>query len=459
MRILLLHIIFLCCAQVGVGQSSSSEYGWIRTLVDSLENESDLCSSCETPPELKTYFTGPGTRRFRLFAKCSVTSSFTKFYDDKGFVVGNCDQDEVGSSCNSFNETTAFTFGTNISRVWACEGFDCENIGRFELYDPYEVIIAGDPCGSPIRKMSVSEEFEEYEWIFPNDQIRNESEVIADVSGQYSLVVTNGNGCRDTSSFQVDLGTTFVPKIFGSDVICDDRGARLSMPGYASYEWSNGSKEESTIIYKAGVVSVTVFNRAGCPDVAQLEIRDLRDRTVALKHNLEEIYKGQVIDLSLDLSNFEANEIVSIEWFINSKKEKSTSANLTTSLREMSDIEVVVETQSECVYTDVLTIDPLPFNKTFYAPNVFNPNSISGNDRFYLQGLEGTIKIRKLSVFNRFGMPVYEEKRMELNEYDRGWKGWNGHSNAPEGAYVYLAELVYANGTTEHVSGSVLLVY
>lgn len=446
------------CAHSMVAQSASSEYRWISTLVDSIEN-AGLCDVCETPPELKTYFTGPGTRRFRLFAKCNVTTSITRFYTDKGVRIGSCGQDDAGSSCNSFDETTAFTFGTDISRVWSCAGLDCENIGRFQLYNPYEVIIAGDPCGSPVRKVSVSEPFAEYEWVFPTDQIVSDDEITADISGLYSLIVTNDNGCRDTSSFQVDLGTTFKPKIVGSSVICDDSGTKLSMPGYDSYEWSNGSKESSTVIYEGGLVSVTVYNEAGCPDEAQIVMRDLRDRSVTIKHNLPEIYKGQVIDLALDLSNFEANEIVNIEWFINRKKEKSTTANLTTSVREISDVEVLIETQSECIYTDVITIDPLPFNKTFYAPNVFNPNSVSGNDRFYLQGLEGTIKIRKLSIYNRYGMPVYEEKRMELNEYDRGWKGWEGHTNAPEGAYVYVAELVYANGTTEHVSGSVLLVY
>ena len=396
MKSVLLHIILLFCVQQTVAQSFSTEYEWIRTLVDSIENETDWCATCQRPPELKTYFTAPGTRRFRLFVKCSNTSSLTRFYDDKGFEVGSCGQDAQSSDCNSFGETTAFTFGTDISRVWSCEGFDCDNILRFELFEPYEVIIAGDPCGSPVRKVSVSETFDEYEWIFPTDRVMNDDAITADVSGLYSLIVTNENGCQDTSSFQVELGSQFIPKIIGPNVICGEEGAMLSLPGYDSYEWSNGSQEESTIIYEGGKVSVTVFNEAGCPDVAEIDMQDRRDRTVAIKHNLDEIYKEQWIDLTLDLSNFEPSEIVNIEWFVNRKKQESSTTNLSLRVKELSDIEVSIETQSECVYTDVITIDPLPFNKVFYAPNVFNPNSVSGNDRFYLQGLAGTIKILSL---------------------------------------------------------------
>lgn len=461
MRTLLYQIILcLCVFNMEAQDNAVSEYKWLRDLVDSIENKTTLCSTCQTPPEIKAYQTPQGEKRFRLLIICSTTSSLTRFYDDQGSVVGACGQDVAGSSCDNFGETTSFTFGDQISQVWACDvGYNCDDIRRFDLFQPYDVIIAGDPCGNPVRALSVSETFEEYNWTLPDASIIESQEMIAEESGDYQLIVTDANGCLDTSMFRVDVASAFVPEIIGHNIICDDDGVELSLPGYSSYRWSDGTTGASTVVYDGGVITVIVANELGCEDEARIEVLDYRDSAVRINTSSDEIYTGQLIELTLDISNFSSDEIRNIEWYINSIKENAENVSHSFAITEVSTVQVSVTSEWGCVYTDELSIEPLPFSTAYYAPNVFNPNSNMGNDRFYIQGLDGTIKIKQLNIYNRYGMPVYSEDRLELNDYERGWQGRINNRPAPIGSYVYTAELLYANGTTEHVNGSILLIF
>ena len=87
-------------------------------------------------------------------------------------------------------------------------------------------------------------------------------------SGNYSVTVTNADGCSVTSAAtSITTSQIITPSIASSSstTICSGDAVTLSVPsGYASYLWSNGSTTSSTSASTAGNYSVTVTNTDGC---------------------------------------------------------------------------------------------------------------------------------------------------------------------------------------------------
>lgn len=87
-----------------------------------------------------------------------------------------------------------------------------------------------------------------------------------------------------------------------------------------------------------------------------------------------------------------------------------------------------------------------------YFPNAFSPNDDGINDFFGpLYGNE-VLEVKSLQIYNRWGDRVFSTK------YDFKWAGdWKG-KKAESAIYVYQAEVVFADGRSEIVSGELLLV-
>ena len=90
-------------------------------------------------------------------------------------------------------------------------------------------------------------------------------------SGNYSVTITNANGCSTTSTATTVTVNALpaVPAISanGPTALCPGSTVRLSAPaGYVSYLWSNGSTAAFIDVTNAsaGTFTVTVTNAAGC---------------------------------------------------------------------------------------------------------------------------------------------------------------------------------------------------
>ncbi|MEX0987824.1 MAG: gliding motility-associated C-terminal domain-containing protein [Bacteroidales bacterium] len=89
-----------------------------------------------------------------------------------------------------------------------------------------------------------------------------------------------------------------------------------------------------------------------------------------------------------------------------------------------------------------------------YLPNAFTPNGDGRNDVF-MPVLDFVPEKYTMYIFDRTGKVLFLT-------YDPlvGWDGTlNGHSNAPEGVYVYHIEYVSFNGISQVRTGNLTLVY
>lgn len=105
-----------------------------------------------------------------------------------------------------------------------------------------------------------------------------------------------------------------------------------------------------------------------------------------------------------------------------------------------------------CATTERVTVD-----KDCYTdiPNAFTPNGDNVNDYFFpRQLLSRSVSAFHMKIFNRWGQIIFETTRPD----GRGWDGKLNDKEQPVGVYVYLIEVGFTNGRTEHYNGNVTLL-
>ena len=89
---------------------------------------------------------------------------------------------------------------------------------------------------------------------------------------------------------------------------------------------------------------------------------------------------------------------------------------------------------------------------TLYIPNAFTPNNDGKNDFFNPIGVG--ITGLKMTVFNRWGQPVFVSNSME-----QAWDGTHNGNLVPEGVYYYHAKITDIFAKPHTVDGKVSVIY
>lgn len=112
----------------------------------------------------------------------------------------------------------------------------------------------------------------------------------------------------------------------------------------------------------------------------------------------------------------------------------------------------VTATLNGCSTTDSITV----FKKCYLdIPNVFTPNGDGSNDYFLPRELLSRgVSTFKMTIVNRWGGKVFETSSIN----GRGWDGYFNGEAQPVGVYVYMIDVNFVNGETEHYEGNVTLL-
>jgi len=87
--------------------------------------------------------------------------------------------------------------------------------------------------------------------------------------GDYTITITNANGCTSSCSHHLGLNPAPVPVITGPGSICPGSSAMLNAgSGFAVYLWSNGFTTQSIVVSSPGTYTVTVTDVNGCTGFA-----------------------------------------------------------------------------------------------------------------------------------------------------------------------------------------------
>ena len=113
-----------------------------------------------------------------------------------------------------------------------------------------------------------------------------------------------------------------------------------------------------------------------------------------------------------------------------------------------------------CTAADSVLLKVLP-RLDVYAPNVFRPDlSENGeNNSFTLFLSKSVTAVRRFGIYDRWGSLVFRRENQVPGAATLRWDGWEVQGKpAPAGVYVWLAEVVFSDGTVRQVEGDVALL-
>ncbi|MEM9886260.1 MAG: T9SS type A sorting domain-containing protein [Bacteroidota bacterium] len=94
--------------------------------------------------------------------------------------------------------------------------------------------------------------------------------------GNYSVTVSNADGCEAIGDLSIEEFADFDINISGATQVCANENSTLTASGGASYRWSSG-QSSATVVVGAGDYSVTVTSADGCEKVATYRVEEFAD--------------------------------------------------------------------------------------------------------------------------------------------------------------------------------------
>ena len=108
------------------------------------------------------------------------------------------------------------------------------------------------------------------EYVWSNGATTASTEV--STSGNYSVTVTNANGCAATASTSVVSAPNPSVQITGNPTACEGTQITLVASGGTSYSWSNAANTATINPTQSGTYTVTAYNDLGCFATASADV-------------------------------------------------------------------------------------------------------------------------------------------------------------------------------------------
>ncbi len=175
-------------------------------------------------------------------------------------------------------------------------------------------------------------------------------------STNYTVTVTDSNGCTNTSALQITVNPLPTANITGNDPdfnICEGDSIRLTASGGVSFMWSDNSTSSTIAVGPSSntTYSVTVTDANGCMATAQQEVTVTNINNVTLRSSDidNQICVGESVQLS----------VFSTGTFLWSTGENSSQINVTPTTTTTYSVTV---TNNNCtrVASQEIVVNPLP---------------------------------------------------------------------------------------------------
>ena len=125
--------------------------------------------------------------------------------------------------------------------------------------------------------------------------------------------------------------------------------------------------------------------------------------------------------------------------------------------RYTQEYRVIVRNQYHCIDTAYAMIRTYTGGEV-NIPGAFTPNGDGKNDVFFIMGGKDVQSISHLSIFSRYGSPVFESSDALPNDPSLGWDGNIHGKQAEPGTYVYMALINFSGGRQQLYKGTVVLI-
>jgi gliding motility-associated-like protein len=255
----------------------------------------------------------------------------------------------------------------------------------------------------------------QYSWSTPGGVAATQT-VTASTPGIYGVTVTDAQGCQNQDVVLLTVFALPAVDLGPALEICIGSTALLDAgPGFASYDWSDGSQGQTVVAGDEGMFGVSVTDVQGCIGTDSV--------SVSLKPSI-------VLDLGPDTSLCQTAAYL-LRSNISSNFYLWQDGSGYPELEVTRSGTYVLTVMSECgPLTDSVVVDMHDGANNLFIPTAFSPNDDGLNDVFEVGG--PYTGVFQLQIFDRWGMLIYQSS-------DRNFR-WAGERNGrplPEGVYAY----------------------
>jgi len=171
----------------------------------------------------------------------------------------------------SIEVSTADIITVEVMNEAGCVGFDTLET---QVFPAPQVNIIGENafCAGDTLSLSAEGTFAVYNW---STGAADETISISS-PGNYSLTVTDTNGCPADASTTIVENALPEPEITGQDFFCAGDSAALDATnGFESYLWSDGTTAADLVVATQGTSAVTVTDANGCQGTASFFVDEI----------------------------------------------------------------------------------------------------------------------------------------------------------------------------------------
>ncbi len=278
-------------------------------------------------------------------------------------------------------------------------------------------------------------------------------------AGEYSLTVTDANGC---SYSQNTIVGTLPPIIFDyeiKDVSCDgvtDGSITVSNYPIGTLFSLDGQPFKNDPIFvdlPVGEYNLNFQSPEGCIFSQPFSVQQTPSFDLHLPNDLT-IHLGDSVQLNSQVSSFDS---MTYEWMPVEFLNCSDCPGPWASPMETTHYSLTVTDEDDCMKTETITIF-VNKNGKVYVPNAFSPNGDGINDLLIIYGGNSIRQIKQFLVFDRWGEMVYKREEFSANDPFYGWDGkFKGELLNPT-ILIWVATVEYVDGREELLKGNVHLI-
>jgi|GEM_PF-525222 len=177
-----------------------------------------------------------------------------------------------GSTSQTITVSTSDTYSVTATSSDGCTTMD-DIVLTFHALPMVDLGSASALCDGQSTTLDAGSGFASYMW---SDGSTNQMLTVT-ASGDYSVMVTDANGCEGTDTTNVFVAANPSVDLGGDQAACEGDSRTLDAgAGFASYLWSDGSTNQTLEVSVEGTFSVTVTDANGCTatDAAMITVAE-----------------------------------------------------------------------------------------------------------------------------------------------------------------------------------------
>lgn len=300
-----------------------------------------------------------------------------------------------------------------------------------------------------------------YKILWSNNQ--NTFQINSLKSGIYILTVVDNNGCTITDTAHITSPTALDADLSISNALCygSSEGAIMinafnGTPPYVfSIDGKNFSSSNRFVGIKPNDYNVFARDANGCLWFDKATVKSPPQFIIALMDSVS-INLGDSLTLTSTITNNQGD--VTYQWLPSYDGTLSCLKCISPMAKPPFSIDyVVVVTDSvgcRAAASEKVTVYK---QRGILVPTGFTPNGDNVNDVLRVHGKPGT-KIKTFRIYDRWGELLYQSDNFSVNDENFGWDGSFKGQIMGAGTYVWYAEALYPDGTTEIDKGNTTLI-